>query len=187
MRLKRNVFFFSLILFSVLGMGQDAESDSELQNNLIVNFINPALEYEWVTGKSTLLSGAVGVGYNGAYRDLTIANNGFNYIIQPFIDLQFKWMYNRKKRADKNRILHKNSGNFVSFRGIARGWSIADNLVFKSDDFDFAIGPTWGIQRSYNKFRFLMDIGPQYYFDTVGNSGFFPFMVQVNIGLNLSK
>jgi hypothetical protein len=187
MKVKRNVFFFCLALISALGIGQDVQSDNELENNLIVNFVNPALEYEMVTGKSTILSGTFGVGYNGAYEELTITDGGFNYIIQPFIDIQYKLMYNRQKRERKNRIIHKNSCNFVSFRGIARGWSIADNVLLKSDDFDFAIGPTWGIQRSYDKFRFLVDIGPQYYFDTLGNNGFFPFMVQVNIGLNLSK
>ena len=186
MIVKQNIFVLSLALFSLVSSGQEIQADSELKNNLLVNFVNPALEYEWVTSKSTILSGALGIGYNGAYEELTISEDGFNYIIQPFFDVQFKLMYNRQKRERKNRIVYKNSGNFVSFRGIARGWSLADNIV-KSDDFDFAIGPTWGIQRSYGKFRFLVDIGPQYYFDSLGNEGFFPFMIQVNLGLNLSK
>lgn len=186
MKMKRNLIVLGLTFLSIFCFGQEEQSKSELKDNLIVNFLNPALEYELVTGKNTILSSALGIGYNGAYEELTITNDGFNYIIQPFLDVQFKLLYNRQKRERKNRITYKNSGNFVSFRGIARGWSIADNII-KSDDFDFAIGPTWGFQRSYNKFRFLVDIGPQYYFDSIGNSGFFPFMVQLNLGFNLSK
>ncbi len=182
----RNLFIVGLMLLSTIIFGQDNQSDKGLNNNWIVNVVNPAIEYEWVTGNSTILSIALGIGYNGAYPNLTITEDGFNYIIQPFLDVQYKFMYNRQKRERKSRIVYKNSGNFISFRGIARGWSIAENVI-KSDDFDFAIGPTWGIQRSYNKFRLLVDVGPQYYFDTVGNDGFYPFMIQINLGLNLSK
>ena len=86
-----------------------------------------------------------------------------------------------------NKTLSNNSGNFISLRAITRGWSIAENVT-RSDDFDFAVGPTWGFQRTWtNNIRLLMDIGPQYYFDSKGNSGFFPFMIQINIGYNLTK
>ena len=185
MELRKLLFGGILIIFSTSN-AQEVDSGNKLENNLIVNFVNPSIEYEWRISNYTLLSTALGIGYNGAYENLTVTDDGFNYIIQPFIDVQYKFMYNRKKRERKGRILARNSGNFVSLRGIARGWSIADNVV-KPSDFDFAIGPTWGIQRSYTKFRMLVDIGPQYYFDGLGNSGFFPFMVQINLGLNLSK
>lgn len=178
---------FGFLLTSALIFGQfNEKTEEDLKNNWIVNFVNPAIEFEWASSNSTILSTALGIGYNGAYKELTMSSRGFNYIIQPFLDVQYKLMYNRPKRAQKNRIITKNSGNFVSLRAIARGWSLADNLI-KTDDFDFAVGPTWGIQRSYGNFRFLVDIGPQYYFDSLGNDGFFPFMVQINLGFNLSK
>ncbi|PCH99319.1 MAG: hypothetical protein COB81_11490 [Flavobacteriaceae bacterium] len=133
------------------------------------------------------MSIGIGIGYSGAYDEITaVTNNGFNYIIAPFVDVQYKFLYNRKKRALKGKTIIYNSGNFVSFRAMFRGKSIFEN-VERTNNTDFAIGPTWGMQRSYNKLRVLVDVGPQYYFDTLGNNGFFPFMIQVNLGLNLTK
>ena len=95
--------------------------------------------------------------------------------------------YNFEKRKAKNRSTENNSGNFVSFRFLTRGNTIESNFI-RSSNFDFAFGPTWGIQRKYGKnFHLLFDIGPHYYFDTNGNGGFFPIMFQLNLGFNLKK
>ncbi|NER11781.1 hypothetical protein GWK09_14740, partial [Muriicola jejuensis] len=72
-----------------------------------------------------------------------------------------------------------------SLRLVSRGPSIAEN-VGRTSDFDFAIGPTWGIQRKFSKnLHLLFDVGPQYYFDTEGNGNIWPIMVQINIGFDL--
>lgn len=61
---------------------------------------------------------------------------------------------------------------------------MAENIT-RTSDFDFAIGPTWGIQRRYSKkFHLLFDIGPQYYFDTEGNGNFWPIMIQLDLGFD---
>ena len=107
------------------------------------------------------------------------------YIIAPFLDLQQKWFYNINKRIRKNKTVENNSGNFISARLITRGPSIAENVI-RTSDFDFAFGPTWGIQRKYGEnFHLLFDIGPQYYFDTEGNGNIFPLMFQLNLGFDL--
>jgi len=59
--------------------------------------------------------------------------------------------------------------------------------IERKDDISFDFGPTWGIQRAYGKMHFLFDIGSVYYFDTKGNNGFFPIMIQLNIGFNVKK
>lgn len=152
-----------------------------------LNFLNPAIELEIPTGEYSTFSSAIGVGYGGGYPDLTYANNGFIYIISPFVDIQQRWFYNLNKRNKKNRNTKNNSGNFVSLRFITRGSSIAENVV-RSSDFDFAFGPTWGIQRKYGKnFHILFDVGPQYYFDTNGIGNIWPIMVQLNLGFDLKK
>ncbi len=84
------------------------------------------------------------------------------------------------------RSFQYSTENYFSLRGISRFGSITENVT-RTDNTDFAFGPTWGLQRSFDKIHFLFDIDPQYYFDTIGNSGFFPIMVQINIGLNLSN
>ena len=155
---KLNCLVIGMLVLCGTVFGQtDEKADGSLKDNWVLNFVNPALEYEWASGKNTLLSTALGVGYNGAYKELTLSGGGFNYIIQPFVDLQYKLMFNRQKRIWKNKVSVKNSRNFVSFRAIARGWPLTDNLI-KSDHFDFVVGSTWGMQRSYGNFRILMDL-----------------------------
>lgn len=150
-----------------------------------VNLLNPAIEAEWPLAKNKTISVGAGIGYGGGYPQLTEADNGFIYIISPFVDTQIKHYYNIEKRSSKNLNTAYNSGNFVSARLLWRGSSIDDNVVRSSNN-DFAFGPTWGIQRSYKKLHLLFDLGPYFYWDTQGNSGFFPLIFQLNIGFNLN-
>lgn len=152
-----------------------------------VNFLNPAIELEIPTGQYSTFSSALGIGYGGGYPDLTFGGNGLIYIISPFADFQQKWFYNLKRRNGKNRETGNNSGNFVSLRFISRGHSIAEN-VNRTSDFDFAFGPTWGLQRKFGKnFHLLFDVGPQYYIDTNGNGNLWPIMLQLNLGFDLKR
>lgn len=177
-----------LMLLTVSALFAQSEgTDTTTENVFRINFINPGVEYEWAIGKQQTLGFNLGVGYGGSYPNLDVGgSNGFIYIISPFFDLQFKQFYNRKKRLQKGRPINYNSGNFISARLLARGASIADNVT-RTDNKDFAIGPTWGFQRNYGKMHLLFDIGPYYYFDTKGNNGFFPLIFQINIGFNLSR
>jgi len=178
-----------LLLLALLCANLNAQENQAepVENMLRINFVNPALEYEHKTSKSSVMSGAAGIGYGGSYRELEVSNaNGLVYVISPFVDLQHKWYYNRNKRLSKGKSNEGNAGNYFSLRGITRFAAISENIT-RTDDFDFAIGPTWGLQRSYGKIHFLLDFGPQFYFDSIGNSGFFPIMVQINIGLNFKK
>ena len=176
---------FSAFLFANL-CAQENQAES-VENILRINFVNPALEYELKTSNSSLMSGAAGIGYGGSYRELEVSGaNGLVYIISPFVDLQHKWYYNRNKRLTKGKNIEGNAGNYFSVRGITRFAAISENVT-RTDNLDFAVGPTWGLQRSYGKIHFLLDFGPQFYFDSIGNSGFFPVMVQINIGLNLNQ
>ena len=177
-----------LIVASLLSIfAMNAQQDHQVEKIWRINFINPSVEIELPTGELSSFSAGLGVGYGGAYPELTIGSpNGFVYIIAPILDLQQKWYYNFNKRIKKNKNVIGNSGNFFSFRLVTRGPSIADNIN-RTSDFDFAIGPTWGLQRRYGKsFHLLFDFGPQYYFDTEGNGGVFPINAQLNLGIDLN-
>ncbi len=101
------------------------------------------------------------------------------------MDLQYKRFYNLEKRKNKNLSIENNSGNFISTRLLIRGNTIKSNFS-RTSNFDFAIGPTWGLQRKYGKnFHLLFDVGPIYYFDTNGKGNVFPIMFQFNLGFEL--
>lgn len=184
MKTKLLVLTFSLL--STLTFSQE-ENTITTEKIWRLNFLNPGIEIEVPTSQFSTFSSGTGIGYGGGYPDLTFGGNGFIYIISPFLDLQHKWFYNLNKRHRKNRTTVHNSGNFISIRFITRGPSIAEN-VWRTSNFDFAIGPTWGIQRKYGKnFHLLFDAGPQYYMDTKGNGNFWPIMLQLNLGFDFKK
>lgn len=167
---------------SLLSTGIYAQQTDEVWR---LNIINPGIEYEQPVSSKSTISLNVGVGYSGAYPKLTsTSGTGGLYAFAPFADLQFKRFYNLKKRVSGNKATDHNSGNFISLRFRTRGKSIQDNF-HRYADYDFAIGPTWGIQRNYGNFHLLLDLGPQFYFDSEGNSGFWPLMPQLNFGVNL--
>lgn len=179
--MKNPVFILLIILFfpSIL-FSQSTEQVFR------INVINPGVEFEQPITNTSTFSANVGIGYNGAYPNLTRTSfrSGINYVIAPFADLQFKRFYNLGKRQSQDKVTASNSGNFISLRFRMRGKSIDDNVRRKAD-YDFGIGPTWGIQRSYGNFHLLFDIGPQFYFDSKGNTGFWPITPQINIGFDL--
>ncbi len=179
---------FILVIIASLAISTNAQEKESIKTVKVwrINFLNPAIELELPTGKYSSFSSAFGVGYGGGYPDLTYGGNGFIYIISPFIDLQQKWFYNLNKRNRKGKTTENNSGNFISARLITRGNSIAENVI-RTSNFDFAFGPTWGIQRKYGKFHLLFDVGPQYYFDTEGNGNLWPLMIQLNLGFDLKR
>jgi len=184
--MKKKLFTLTFVLITVLNYAQD---NAEIRTEKVwrVNFLNPAIELEVPTRKYSTFSSSLGIGYGGGYPDLTNTKNGFIYIISSFADFQQKWFYNLNKRNEKNKSVVNNTGNFISLRFIARGNSIAENIN-RTSDFDFAFGPTWGIQRKYGKnFHLLFDLGPQYYFDTNGNGNIWPIMLQLNLGFDLKK
>ena len=184
---KLSIFaILAFVTFSTYAQEQEIYSTEKVWR---INFLNPGVELELPTGDYSTFSTGIGVGYGGSYPDLTpgitYGRNGFVYIIAPFIDLQQKWFYNINKRIGKERTVDNNSGNFVSLRFLTRGNSIAENIK-RTSDFDFAFGPTWGIQRKYGEnFHLLFDVGPQYYMDTEGNGNIFPIMFQLNLGFDL--
>lgn len=171
----------SLMTFSIL-----FSQEKNTRKVWRVNFFNPGLEYEMPTGNNSTISIGAGIGYSISYPHSDIGNSsGFITSFNPFLDIQQKWFYNFDKRKIKGLNTTNNSGNFVSARILTRTESLFGNSN-GTDKLDFAVGPTWGIQRKYGKnFHLLFDMGPIYYFDIEGRKGFFPLMVQLNLGFDL--
>jgi len=181
----KKVLFVILCFILVQGIAAQDNIDNQYTENVFrINFLNPGVEYEYAVAKTSTLSAGLGVGYGGSYPNLsTTKGTGFLYLITPFLDVQYKRFYNFEKRVQKDRNVENNSGNFISARLLTRVNTIESNFD-RTSNYDFAIGPTWGIQRSYGKFHLLFDVGTIYYFDTKGNGNWFPIMIQLNLGFN---
>ena len=183
--MMKKILFILLVFISSNSFGKQTTND--LQKVFRFNVISPGFEIELpISVKSTIAANA-GIGIQGTYLHLDDTNSGTTYYIAPFLDLSYKNLYNRDKRITKGKSVDYNSGNYWGLRLLTNFKEIESHNVLRKDEINFAFGPTWGIQRAYGKVHFLFDLGSVYYFDTKGNNGFFPVMLQLNLGYNLKK
>lgn len=180
--MKKNLFVFAVaVLCALTAVGQD---DTKVTDVWRVNFLNPGVEYEMALTHKTTFSANVGVGYGASHPNLTPYASGWLYMIAPYVDVQYKYLYNRKRRNDREKNIAFNSGNYLGARMLSRGKAFKSNFT-RTRDFDLAMGPIWGLQRAYGKFHLLFSVGPVYYTDLDGNSGIFPVMLELNLGFNV--
>lgn len=139
-----------------------------------VSFVNPGFEIEMPQSLNTTINIHLGVGYGGSYPDLTEGfESGFQYLIAPFADIQYRYYYSRKKRLKKNKFNNNNTGSFVAYRGLIRGKEFTSSFI-RTSNIDFAFGIIgWGVQHYKNRFGWSFSVVPYYYFDDIGNIGFF--------------
>lgn len=178
--------FTTFLIFFVHFTLSAQEDNTSLSSVVRVNIFNPSLEYEHHLLSKVVVSSSIGYGYGVSYPRLTSAfSNGFSQMYAPFIDVQLKNIYNREKRQNKGKNLNYNSGNYWGIRTLVRGKEGFSTFT-RTDDFDVAIGPYWGIQRSYGNIFFQFNLGMAYYFDSF-NNGFNPIITQLKIGYNLKS
>lgn len=177
------------VVFLFFTIATYAQESAKLQKVFRANILNPGVEIELPISQKSIISINPGVGFNFSYDELHFpgGETGLSYYIAPFLDLSCKHIYNYDKRFDSGKSNSFNSGNYLGVRCLINFKEVAKNNIIRTDKIDFAVGPTWGIQRSYKNVHFLFDVGPVYFSDTKGNNGFFPIMLQLNIGYNLKK
>ena len=156
------------------------------QNVLRLNLINPGIEYEYSLSLKSKLSANAGFGVSMSYPELTSIQQDHAFFLSPFLDVHYKYIYNLDWRITKNKSIDYNSGDFIGIKFNGRSKDVYSTLT-RTDNIDFSVGPTWGIQRSFSKIHLLFNAGPVVYFDTKGNSGFYPIMLELNIGYNVWK
>lgn len=180
------------IIFTLIGLTFSAciwaqNTDRLTDRVWRLNIINPAIEYEHPIFNESALTVNLGVGMEGAYKNLAEdpSKPYYNYfMLAPYVDVKYKKIYNLDDRELQGKNTQYNSGNYFGARFLVRGPEIYSSFT-RTDNFDFSFGPIWGLQRAYGKMHLQFDVGPMYYFDAKGNSGIFPVMIDLNFGFNL--
>jgi len=173
--------FLSFLCFTVFGQ----TTERLIEKQLRLSILYPGVEYELPISQRSSLASSVSIGFGGSYKNLKTQGSGFTYLISPHYELQYRNYYNIEKRNNGGKNIKHNSANYFGARLLIRGPEIKSSFS-RTTEVDYAFGPTWGIQRVFNKIQFLFDVGPYIYFDMKGEYGFLP-MFQLNIGYNLSK
>lgn len=185
--MKKVIFVLIGIMFSSLCFAQNNIKNTEGVFRIML--ISPGIEIELPTFNKSLFTVTLGVGSEGAYKNLAEDPSEpyyHYYFIAPFFDVRYKNIYNLEKRKANAKNTNYNTGNYFGARFLIRGPEIYSGFE-RTDNIDLSLGPIWGIQRSYGIFYLQLDVGPMYYFDTKGNSGIFPVMIDLSIGFNIKK
>lgn len=183
--MKRTLLFYCFI--AILGKSSFAQEQKLTQNIFRINLINPAIEYEQAIFKNSIYTTRLGWGLSAPYPNLESGTlqSGWAYMLTPYINSEYKWLYNLQRRSKMDKNTQQNSGNYVGCRLEYRGKATNTNIARIADN-DFSIGPMWGVQRALGKLNLLIDVGGIYYLDTKGNNGII-YSIHLRLGLNLSK
>lgn len=157
-------------------------SFAQTSKDLRLNILNPGIAFENPIGNKTTVEYNFGIGYNYSYPwiNTDYGENGFQWQIAPFLDVQARSYYNIRKIAENGR----RSRNFIALRYLFYGPRIAGN-VRTNENYSMAVGPTWGFKKVYEKWTVLGSLGPIYYFDLTGAEGVFPINFEINLGYRL--
>lgn len=185
--MKIIIYLFSITI-GIAVYGQ--ENSEDLSKIFRINALNPGVEFELPISRKSTIAINPGIGMHGSYKNLEYEKNiiiGFTYYISPFLDFSYKRIYNRKNRQLKGKNLNYNSGNYWGLCLLTNLKEVKSKNIQRKDDISFEVRPTWGLQRAYGRMHLLFDLGPVYYFDTKENSGFYPLVLQLNLGFNAKR
>ncbi len=176
------------IIMSLVICGMNSvfgQNTSKTKHLFVLNIVNPGFVYEYSISDKSKISVNLGYGILMSYPELTMIQTNTALFLSSFFDMHYRYIYDNERRIRKNKNMLYDSGNFLGIRLVGRGKNYGSSLV-RTDNIDFAVGPTWGIQRSIKRILLIFDLGPQLYMDTKDNYGFYPIMFEINIGYVLN-
>lgn len=148
MKSNRLNFFPLILTVSTIVYAQDSlqtASETYLRpQQVALNFLPPGFIYEAALGNKTTLSINPGLDINFSYSSLY----GTIFLLRPFLDLQFRYYYNFERRISMSKNIANNSANFIGLRVTGVTPSLTDSEDVETTN-ALAIGPVWGIQRTY--------------------------------------
>ncbi len=187
-KVKVYAIFCGLIITRIYAYGQ--ASGGSLNTVLRINVLSPGVELEVPVSEKSTFAFNPGIGMHGSYRQLEYnynTGNSFTYFVSPFLDISFKKFYNLTNRLSRGQNINFNSGDYLGLRLLTNFKEFKAVNIHRIDHISFDFGPTWGFQRTCGRIHFLFDIGPVYYFDSMGDSGIYPIQIQFNFGINAKK
>jgi hypothetical protein len=154
--MKKSIVLLFFFFISVAAKAQQKETASVDQSMAALSLIFPSISYEQkINTNHTWLVGAEIRGY--------ASNAGL--FTGVFGD--YRKYYNLQKRQDQKKNTDGNSGNFLAARLSVLNYiktnSSDNNLLIpnNSNKVYFAIGPVWGLQRTYkSRINLGLSVGP---------------------------
>jgi len=130
------VFTSLLVMSSYFGFSQNTENNVSVEKStygIQLGLLGVWAHNELKLSNQVALRSEIGLG----------GVNSSNIV--PIIALESRWYYNLNERANKNKRIDGNSGNYLSLRS---SYHFRTTIETKSNNlYQFFIAPTWGIRR----------------------------------------
>lgn len=172
-----------LATFLIFASSLYSQSDKNVEENQFkVNFLAPSIEYEKGIRKNETLNFELGTGF--ALRGGSEIGTDFGFF--PYVEGQYRYYYNMKRRVAKKKRIAANTGNYFSASILyTSGNSIFGDLDLSSNS-NWFIGPLYGLQRTYKRgFNYGLEFGLGYYQNDV--DGGVSARIDFSIGWVLNK
>ena len=181
--MKTKLFLLTLFMASMLA----AQTSTNVEDHQFkINFLAPAFQYEKGIQKNSTLVFELGTGFiisGGSNRDT-------DFGVFPFVEGQYRYYYNMKRRQKKGKRIYANTGNYLAPTvRFTSGNSIFGRLNLISE-YNLFLGGLYGFQRtSRSGFNFGVEFGAGYFendFDN-GFSGSIDFSIGWVLGMKKKK
>ena len=197
-------FTSSLVILISLNCFSQDKDEATVTNVTKVTFINPGLSYELKIAKLQSLYAQAFMNTSGSFSASGSQGIKSKFYFDPAFDVQYRYYYNSKKRAEKGKRTEMNSMNYLTAAFemvLSKRHPHYVNYVENNIRPINTIGLAWGFQRNY-KNRFSLDFyaGLGYLFtkETIPNPSSFgqtviehvgqiSLLSQINIGMWLNR
>lgn len=171
----KNLIVITAILTTQFIFSQDAWNLEKSQFK--INILTPGVEWEKSIGLNSTIDFQLGTGY--FFRKQ--GDNKLEAGVFPFLDTQYRYYYNFKRRSSLGKRIDRNSANYFAFSALVQsGKSIIGNIDF-NEHYGAFVGPLWGMQRTYGGgFNLNLHLGLGYAWSDLDNGDIVP-----NIGFTL--
>lgn len=165
----RRILTSFLFVIPFIASAQYTPAEASVESQIFkLSLISPGVEYELGLSSYTSVNAFAGVTPALAYNE----NDGFMYFLNPSIELQYRYYYNLRNRALKNKRTDYNSADFLAVHLQGTG-----NTLLSNSDISYqrsvGAGLVWGLQRTFKNGIYLCGyVGPGLAMDTASDVGF---------------
>lgn len=153
----KSVLLLSIFFLSKNCFSQD-ESGVHTTNVTKVTFVNPGASYEQSIGRLQTLYAQAFMNTSATFSYSGALGNTSKFYFDPALTIQYRYYYNGKRRAAKDKRTEMNSMNYLT--------AVSENVLSKRpfvtgmEENNYrlinSLGLAWGFQRNYIK-RFSLD------------------------------
>lgn len=185
----KKTYFLILALFLILTNESKAQNDGSVEKSVYgiqTGFLGIWGYHEARLTNTIALRSEIGFDAAMFGSNQSYSGSNVGVILYPSLTLAPRFYYNLKKRAQKEKNISNNSGNFIAFKINYRpSWFTLSNIDANNEVDNIAFIPKWAIKRTILKhltFEAGIGIGYRMYFYQETTDGGIAYDLHLRIG-----